>query len=125
MSFSGYFMVNSWERYVQKAKIFCFNSNLELLDLVMGEPSNSHFYDFGISGRVLEPRNHLFLFSATPGYFKKCNKSQKHDKETVFLLNFGNTFCWQRRAPNNREVPFLEILNTASISSRKHEMEFW
>ena len=31
---------------------------------------NSTFYDFGISGRVPEPQNQLFVSSETPGYLK-------------------------------------------------------
>ena len=31
----------------------------------MGEFKNSHFYDFGIFGRVPEPRNQFFIFGDT------------------------------------------------------------
>ena len=37
----------------------------------MGEPKNPHFYDFGISEPVTEPKNQLFLSLETPGYVTK------------------------------------------------------
>ena len=41
----------------------------------MGEPRNSDFYDFWISGRVPEPQNQLFLSLETPGYLKKTQEN--------------------------------------------------
>ena len=46
---------------------FRFNLNLQLFDLLMGEPQDLHFYDFGVFGRVPEAQNQLGLSSETPG----------------------------------------------------------
>ena len=43
----------------------------------MGEPETSHFYDFGISGRVPEPQNQYYSFCETPGYLKESKKNPK------------------------------------------------
>ena len=98
----------------------------------MGEAKNSHFYDFGIWGRVPEPRNQLFLSFETPGHLKQI----KHPPLEQFVKNnvsmnliipeihaFSNF-----RAPENDEDPLntiLKILDTRSRSSRKHGMEMW
>ena len=42
----------------------------------MGEPTNPHFYDFGIFGRVLEPQNQYYLSLETPGHLNK--KQEKY-----------------------------------------------
>ena len=41
----------------------------------MGETATSNFYDFGISGRVPEPQNQLFLSLDTQRYLEKSRKS--------------------------------------------------
>ena len=52
----------------------------------MGEPKTPHFYDFGISGRVPEPQNQLFLSLETPGHLKKSRKSLEHF-QTYYFIN--------------------------------------
>ena len=47
----------------------------------MGEPQTPHFYDFGISGRVPEPQNQLFLSLETPGHPTKTSKSLEKEQQ--------------------------------------------
>ena len=46
--------------------LFRFSLVLELFDLLMGEPKNPNFYDFGIFGRVPEPQNQYDLSLEIP-----------------------------------------------------------
>ena len=75
-------------------------------------PKTNHFYfwrnqDTSINSR--EAPNHL--------------KYQFGESQNQCVWKF-----WKIRGPNNHEDLFLivlKILNTGSISSRKHEMKFW
>ena len=51
----------------------------------MGDSKNHHFYDFGISRRVPEPRNQLFLYFETAGYLKKSRNILEHLRYTIFI----------------------------------------
>ena len=44
----------------------------------MGETETSHFYDFGISGRVPEPQNQYYLSLETPSHSKESKKKPTH-----------------------------------------------
>ena len=57
--------------------LFCFNLNLYLFDLLMGEPKNPHFYNFGIFERVPGPQNQLFLSLETPWYLNTIKKQSE------------------------------------------------
>ena len=48
---------------------------LSLFDLLMGEPENPHFYDFGIFERVTKPQNQHYLSLETPGHLKKIKEN--------------------------------------------------
>ena len=97
----------------------------------MRETETPHVHDFGISGRVAEPRNHLSLSLETPGYLKRIQDKLnllKHiilkspNKEIAVLKS------WKGRAPTSHEGPsnyVLKILNMGSIPSRKHEMAIY
>ena len=58
----------------------------------MGEPYTPHLYDFGIWGRVPEPKNQLLLFLEAPGYLEKIKKINGTFREYYLFKsqNFGN-----------------------------------
>ena len=97
----------------------------------MKEPKKPHFFDFGISGRVPEPRNQLFLSLETPGYLK--TKKNSNLFETYYSYNFQNianpTFCFSEiEGTENPAGPFNQVLKTSdtrSIPSREHEVDVW
>ena len=90
----------------------------------MGETETPHFYDLGISGRVPEPHNQLFLSLETPGYLKQIKKKQ-HLLGNIMFCKYktvGAPNMWhfpKRRAPDNSDDPSNQILDMGSISSRK------
>ena len=51
----------------------------------MGESENQHFHDFGISGRVLELQDQLFLFLERPGYFKYSRNIPEPFSKNMFF----------------------------------------
>lgn len=63
-------------------ELFCF-------DLLMGEPENPHFYDFGIWGRVQTPKKH-FLSVETPGHLKTSRKFTGAFLQILIFINFKN-----------------------------------
>ena len=65
-------------------ELFCFNLNLWLFDLRMGETKNPNFFDFGIYGSVPEPQNQLFLTLETPGHLDKSRKNLEHAQAYYF-----------------------------------------
>ena len=93
----------------------------------------SHLQDLGIFEQVHDSQNQQYLLFETPGYFKyfKTNSEPFSQKHTLGNQNVEDSHVWnlwERPAPEHPEDPFnkfLEILNTGSISSRKHEMELW
>ena len=56
-------------------------------DLLMGEPQNHHFYEFGIFGRVSEPQNHLFLSLETPRDLNKIKKNPGAFFKYIIFIN--------------------------------------
>ena len=111
--------------------LFCFNFDLQLFDLPMGEPKTPHFHDFGIFGisrRV--PIISIFGDTKIPGQIKKRpGVFFEHIMFTSFKkLNPQVCQVWKRRAPKNDEGPsnnILKVLDMGSISIKKHEIEIW
>ena len=78
-----------------------------------------HFNDFGISGRVLEPQNHIIYVWRPQDTSNSSRKNETSQHENLKMLqkteNIGN-----RWAPTNHKDSsghFLKILNRGSISS--------
>ena len=88
-----------------------------------------HFYDFGISERVLEPQNHIIYLCWLQD---TSNGSWNSPYYFLKILGFASlrttgTF-WKRRAPKHPDDPsnkILKVLDMGAVSSRKHEMEIW
>ena len=76
----------------------------------MGEPKKPHFYDFGISVRVPEPQNHVFLSLETQGYLRESKTILGTFVEPFIFCksqscghrSFGT--CSKRRAPKHPEI---------------------
>ena len=98
----------------------------------MGDTETHHFYDFGISGRVHDSQNQLFIFGDPRPPQISQERTPKRFFENVTLINLEvletdvSTFC--KRWAENTDDPskiLLQILDMGLRSPRKHEMEFW
>ena len=88
--------------------------NLQLFDLLMGEPSNPHFYDFWIFGRIPEPQNQYYLSLETPRYLKKSQEMSSSCWKYHVCKYRNNGYpkfwkCWKSRAPENPDDPSNNI----------------
>ena len=86
----------------------------------MGEPKNSHSYDFGISGRDPEPQNQLCLSLETPGYLKQVQENPWNILNNIVLISLK---CCEIQNVDNfgkdgrRSTIILKILDVGPTSS--------
>ena len=76
-------------RFKSCGELFCFDLDEYNLDLLVGEPKNPHFCDFGIFEPVTKPQNQLFLSLETPGYLKQINKIPGTFSKNIMFANIG------------------------------------
>ena len=105
------FMVNVYGKDMLKSSVtlFCFNLNLLLSDLFMGEPQNPHFHDFGTLGRVPGSQNQLIASAGTPRYLKQSKKQSQIIFENIIFINirsydFNLLWCLEAAGAQNMKI---------------------
>ena len=98
----------------------------------MGQTETLQLDDFGTFERVPGSQNQLFLFSETPGYFKKSQEIRMYFKNICFwklqnleirnLDNFAED--GRRQIPTIRFIKCWEDLTWDQYLSKKHKMIF-
>ena len=83
--------------------------------MLMGEPENHHFYDFGTFERVPGSQNQLFIFGDTPGYLNKLKKkpwniSGRYGVINLKIPNLIFRHIWNIWGTTNDEDPFNNFL---------------
>ena len=76
----------------------------------MGEPNNSHFYDFGIFEPVITPQNQLFVSLETPGHLNKIKNNPQTVLRILLFINIKNPelflTIFEKAGTENDEDPF-------------------
>ena len=55
--------------------------------MLIGEAKTLHFDDFGTSGPVTKPQDHVFLSLETPGHPTKIEKNHWNISKNIILIN--------------------------------------